>query len=49
MEYEKGSMGWWGCDDATVDSINNYVEFAEQYFRAEENQNKYIVWVDCHI
>ena len=47
--YEKGSMGWWGCDDATVDSINNYMEFAEQYFKAEENQNKYIVWVDCHI
>lgn len=47
--YEKGSMGWWGCDDATVDSINDYMEFAEQYFRAEENQNKYIVWVDCHI
>lgn len=47
--YEKGSMGWWGCDDATVDSINDYMEFAEEYFRAEENQNKYIVWVDCHI
>lgn len=47
--YEKGSMGWWGCDDATVDSINDYMEFAEQYFRAEENQDKYIVWVDCHI
>ena len=47
--YERGSMGWWGCDNATVDSINDYMEFAEQYFRAEENQNKYIVFVDCHI
>lgn len=47
--YEKGQMGWFGCDDATQESIENYMEFAENYFRAEENQNKYIVWVDCHI
>ena len=47
--YEKGQMGWWGCDNATQESIDNYTEFAEKYFTAEENQNKYIVWVDCHI
>lgn len=47
--YEKGQMGWWGCDNATQESIEDYTKFAEKYFTAEENQNKYIVWVDCHI
>ena len=47
--YEKGQMGWFGCDNATQESIEDYTEFAEKYFTAEENQNKYIVWVDCHI
>ena len=47
--YKKGQMGWWGCDNATQESIEDYTEFAEKYFTAEENQNKYIVWVDCHI
>lgn len=47
--YEKGQMGWWGCDNATQETIEDYTEFAEKYFTAEENQNKYIVWVDCHI
>lgn len=47
--YEKGQMGWWGMDNATQESIEDYAEFAEKYFTAEENQNKYIVWVDCHI
>lgn len=47
--YEKGQMGWWGCDNATQESIEDYTEFAEKYFTAKENQNKYIVWVDCHI
>lgn len=47
--YEKGEMGWFGFDNATQESIENYTEFAEKYFTADENQNKYIVWVDCHI
>ena len=47
--YEKGQMGWWGMDNATSESIEDYTEFAEKYFTAKENQNKYIVWVDCHI
>lgn len=47
--YEKGQMGWWGCDNATQESIEDYMEFAEKYFTAKENQNKYIVWVNCHI
>lgn len=47
--YEQGKMGWFGCDDATTESINDYTAFAEAYFADSANQEKYIVWVDCHI
>lgn len=47
--YEKGKVGWFGCDDATTESINNYTAFAEAYFSDPSNQEKWIVWVDCHI
>lgn len=47
--HQQGDMGWWGCDNATSESIEEYVKFAEDYFRDVKNQDKYIVWVDCHI
>lgn len=47
--YERGKMGWFGCDDATTESINDYTAFAEAYFADPANQEKWIVWVDCHI
>ena len=47
--YEPGKMGWFGCDDATKESIEDYTAFAETYFTDPANQEKYIVWVDCHI
>lgn len=47
--YEPGKMGWFGCDDATKESIKDYTAFAEAYFTDPANQEKYIVWVDCHI
>lgn len=47
--YEKGKMGWFGYDDATTESINDYTAFAEAYFSDPSNQEKWIVWVDCHI
>lgn len=47
--YEKGKMGWFGMDDATKESIDDYTKFAENYFRDIKNQDKYIVFVDCHI
>jgi hypothetical protein len=47
--YEQGKMGWFGCDDATKESIEDYTTFAETYFADPANQEKYIVWVDCHI
>lgn len=47
--YEQGKMGWFGMDDATKESIDDYTKFAENYFRDVKNQDKYIVFVDCHI
>ena len=47
--YEQGKMGWFGMDDATKESIDGYTKFAENYFRDVKNQDKYIVFVDCHI
>ena len=42
-------MGWFGMDSSTKESIKDYTEFAEKYFSDVANQEKYIVWVDCHI
>lgn len=47
--YSKGNVGWFGCDDATTDSINDYDKFTEEYFAKKENKDKYIVIIDCHI
>lgn len=47
--YAKGEMGWFGIDDATSESINSYYDIAEKLLTASENQDKYIVFVDCHI
>lgn len=47
--YEKGSMGWFGCDNATKDSEEVYLEKFQEYIKAEENQDKYLIIVDCHI
>jgi hypothetical protein len=47
--YEQGKMGMFGMDDATKESIDGYTKFAENYFRDVKNQDKYIVFVDCHI
>lgn len=47
--YEQGEMGWFGMDDTTKESIDAYTKFAENYFRDINNQDKYIVFVDCHI
>ena len=47
--YEQGKMGMFGIDDATKESIDGYTKFAENYFRDVKNQDKYIIFVDCHI
>lgn len=47
--YAFGEVGWFGCDDTDRDTINKYIDFVYDYLEKKENNNKYIVWVDCHI
>lgn len=47
--YEQGKMGWWAMSDATDESIDQFNEKFQEYIKAEENQEKYLVIVDCHI
>lgn len=47
--YEKGSMGWWAMSDATEESINDFAKKSKEYIEMPENQDKYMIIVDCHI
>lgn len=47
--YQKGQMGWFGCDDATLESELEYIEKFKQYMSDENNKEKILVVVDCHI
>ena len=47
--YEQGQMGWWSTNDATEDSIEDFKRFFTEYMVKEENQDKYLIIVDCHI
>ena len=47
--YEQGEMYWWGYDNATEDSTKLFIEKFKEYIKAEENQDKYLIIVDCHI
>ena len=46
---ELGAVGWFGCDDATPQSIRDYYEFVEKFFADPQNQDRYMTFVDCHI
>lgn len=45
----KGEMGWFACDDSTKESEELYLEKFTELLKAPENQEKYLVIVDCHI
>lgn len=45
--FEKGAMGWWGINDATAESIENYGKLFKEVL--ETMQDHYITIVDCHI
>lgn len=47
--YEVGEMGWFGCDDATQDSEQAYIQKFNEILNNTDNQEKYFVVVDCHI
>ena len=47
--HETGRMGWWGFDDATMESRETYRKEFEEYLRKAVDQNLIITIVDCHI
>ena len=47
--YEQGKMGWWATHNATNDSTNEFINKFYEYIKKEENQDKYLIIVDCHI
>lgn len=44
-----GEVGWWGTDTSTEESCKIYEKFFEGYMKDPDNQDKYLVIVDCHI
>lgn len=47
--HEKGKMGWWAMNDSTKDSELLFLEKFTETLNKPENQNKYLIIVDCHI
>jgi len=47
--YEKGKMGWWTMNDSTRDSEKLFIEKFTETINKPENQDKYLIIVDCHI
>lgn len=47
--YEQGQMGWWAMNDATKESTQELADKFQEYISKPENQEKYLVIVDCHI
>lgn len=47
--HEKGKMGWWAIDDSTKDSEQLFMEKFTETINKPENQDKYLIIVDCHI
>lgn len=47
--HAKGNMGWWAMDDSTGDSERAFIERFNAELKNVENQDKYLVIVDCHI
>lgn len=47
--HEKGKMGWFACNDSTKDSELLFIKKFTETLNKPENQNKYLIIVDCHI
>ena len=47
--HEKGKMGWWAMNDSTKDSEQLFLEKFTETINKTENQDKYLIIVDCHI
>lgn len=47
--HEQGKMGWWAMNDSTKDSELLFIEKFTETINKPENQDKYLIIVDCHI
>lgn len=47
--YEQGKMGYFGMDNSTKESEEAFIEKFQNYINDPDNQDKYLVIVDCHI
>lgn len=47
--HEQGEMGWWGMNNSTRDSELLFIEKFTETLNKPENQDKYLIIVDCHI
>ena len=47
--YQSGNMDWFGIDDSTEGSIEEFELTFNKIMNAKENQDKFFVLVDCHI
>lgn len=47
--FSKGDMGWFGMDNSTAESEEKFIELLNKEIQKKENQNKYLIIVDCHI
>lgn len=47
--YEKGEMGWFGCDDSTKETRKSFEDNFNEIVNKDEYQDYYFVLVDCHI
>lgn len=47
--HEKGEMGWFAMANDTKDSELLFIEKFTETIQKPENQDKYLVIVDCHI
>lgn len=47
--YEQGEMGWWGLNNATEESTKTFIDKFKKIISDVDNQEKYLIIVDCHI
>lgn len=47
--YENGTMGWFACSDATMESRNDFKKFFYNYLKNPDNKEYFLTIVDCHI
>ena len=47
--HTMGTMGWFGCDDVTRNSFEDYVSHFYEIIQNPEYQDYWFIMVDCHI